>query len=69
VRLTDTQEEWIRQIWGVDPYESFVVCEECMAADCGTLLGLTADGWLAAQVHQWLDRQAGRASEKSREPR
>jgi hypothetical protein len=68
VRLTDTQEEWIRHVWGVDPYESFVVCEECMAGHGGTLQGLTADAWLARQVQRWLERQSGKVSEKSRAP-
>jgi hypothetical protein len=68
VRLTDTQEEWIRHVWGVDPYESFVVCEDCRAVHSGRLRGLTADAWLARQVQQWLDRQSGKVSEMSRVP-
>jgi len=54
-------EEWqmdqIAEIWQIDPYSEFTVCENCLGGHCGSVDGLTPDGWLAKQVAAHLNRR------------
>jgi hypothetical protein len=44
---TDQQYGQIENLWNVDPFADFLVCEDCMGGHCGAVRGLTADKWLA----------------------
>lgn len=44
---TQEQMDQIAEIWGIDPYEDFAVCEDCMQGHCGAVPWATPDQWLA----------------------
>jgi len=54
-------EEWqldqIAEIWQIDPFTEFAVCENCLGGHCGVVPGLTPDGWLGKQWAAHLNRR------------
>lgn len=64
--MDDRQADWIKTIWGCDPYSDFCICENCMQGHCGAVPGLNADNWLEARIR---DFKAHKATEKSIKPK
>lgn len=48
--MSDKQVDQIEQIWNVDPFTEFIVCEECLEGHCGAVWGRTADKWLEDRI-------------------
>jgi hypothetical protein len=54
-RFTDNKDDenradQIEMMFGVDPFNEFIVCENCMEGHCGVVPGKTANTWLAERV-------------------